>query len=81
MAQFDKRLRQATDKNDLFFGGLSIILVADPGQLLPVSGPPLYQIPTKSILGKIGLNCYKQFQYAIRLQNCERQTNENTENK
>ena len=36
LAVIDKRLRQATGKNNLYFGGISIILVGDPGQLPPV---------------------------------------------
>lgn len=38
----DYRLREATGKSDLYFGGISIILTGDPGQLLPVLGTPLY---------------------------------------
>ncbi|RMZ93354.1 ATP-dependent DNA helicase, partial [Brachionus plicatilis] len=38
----DNRLRQATGKLEELFGGLSIILTGDPGQLLPVGGSPLY---------------------------------------
>jgi ATP-dependent DNA helicase PIF1 len=75
-AQIDKRLRQATGKMNSYFGGISIILVGDPGQLLPVGGSPLYQFPTKSALSLHGLNCYKQFENAIALQVSQRQTNE-----
>ena len=38
----DKRCRQATGKTDEVFGGISIILVGDPGQLPPVADKPLY---------------------------------------
>ncbi|CAF1097582.1 unnamed protein product [Brachionus calyciflorus] len=33
----DKRLREATGKQSEYFGGLSILLTGDPGQLLPVT--------------------------------------------
>ena len=48
LAHIDQRLRQATGQKEKFFGGLSIILIGDPGQLLPVAGSLLYAKPTKS---------------------------------
>lgn len=42
IAIIDQRLREAT-KCDKYFGGLSVILTGDPGQLLPVMGSPLYK--------------------------------------
>ena len=36
LAWTDKRCRQATGLSDELFGGLSIILTGDPGQLPPV---------------------------------------------
>lgn len=42
LAIIDFRLRQAK-KIDTYFGGISIILTGDPGQLLPVLGSPLYR--------------------------------------
>ena len=36
-AKIDSRLRQAKNNNKMF-GGFSIILIGDPGQLLPVKG-------------------------------------------
>jgi hypothetical protein len=74
LAQIDKRLRQATGNND-YFGGLSIILVGDPGQLLPVGGTPLYLYPPKNGLSAHGLLCYQQFNHAIKLEQVERQKN------
>ena len=76
LAQIDKRLRQATGFHDKFFGGLSIILVGDPAQLLPVMGSPLYNYPTKTTMASHGLNCYQQFKHAICLEVCERQKND-----
>ena len=78
LAQIDKRLRQATGKNT-FFRGISVILVGNPGQLLPVCGTPLYQYPTKTNLTSHGLNCYKQFTESICLVVCERQINPNND--
>ena len=40
-AKIDSRLRQAKNNNKMF-GGISIILIGDPGQLLPVKGQTLY---------------------------------------
>ena len=65
-AQIDKRLRQATGKNE-FFGGMSMILVGDPGQLLPVGGSPLYNFPPKNSISAHGLMCYQQFVHAFKL--------------
>ena len=31
-ATIDHRLRQATGKKDLFFGGISVIIIGDPGK-------------------------------------------------
>ena len=81
LAQIDKRLRQATGKKTLFFGGLSVILIGDPGQLPPVSGHSLYHFPTTTTLAAHGLNCYKQFVHAICLNKCERQQNLNNDSR
>ena len=75
-AQIDQRLRQATGKKQDFFGGLSIILVGDPGQLLPVAGSPLYASPAKTQTSLQGLTCYLQFDKAICLQVSQRQRND-----
>lgn len=53
LATIDQRLRQATTKLDLFFGGISVILTGDPGQLLPVLGSPLYQTIKPSSKNKL----------------------------
>ena len=78
LSQIDKRLRQATGKNDSFFGGINMILVEDPGQLLPVGGSPLYHYPQNSVLSAHGLNCYNQFIqfiYYYALEKCQAMTN------
>lgn len=73
LAIIDKRLRQATGRKDTYFGGLSIILVGDPGQLLPVADTPLYESHPSTTLKIHGFQCYKQFNHAIRLEVCVRQ--------
>ena len=44
----DKRCKQATGYSDNVFGGKSLILTGDPGQLPPVADKPLFHaIPSK----------------------------------
>lgn len=77
----DKRLRQATGIENEFFGGISVILIGDPGQLLLVGGAPLYQFPQTSILATHGFNCYLEFKHAVCLEISVRQQNlKNDEN-
>jgi ATP-dependent exoDNAse (exonuclease V) alpha subunit len=54
LAKIDSRLRQAKNVNE-FFEGISVILTGDPGQLLPVSGTPLYYDNPASGLAKMAL--------------------------
>ncbi|CAF1006699.1 unnamed protein product [Brachionus calyciflorus] len=65
IAIIDKRLREATGKHVEYFGGISIILTGDPGQLLLVLGSPLYHFPPKDQLCTHGYDCYKQFDKAM----------------
>ena len=60
-AWVDKRLRQATGKLDCPFGGLSIILIGDFGQLPPVGDKSLYSQPTNSELSIHGHHIYQLF--------------------
>ena len=53
LGKIDSRLRQAKN-NNLFFGGLSVMLIGDPGQLLPVAGASLYDTKLKSTLAIAG---------------------------
>ena len=46
LGKIDRRLRQAKNKYHLF-GGISVILIGDPGQLLPVGQSPLYDTKLK----------------------------------
>ena len=75
LSVIDKRLRQATGKKDLYFGGISIILVSDPGQLPPIGGSALYLTSRKvnKDLETYGYNCYLQFKTVVVLEVSERQ--------
>ena len=42
LEKIESRLRQAKGRRDVPFGGVRVILVGDPGQLLSVDGTPLY---------------------------------------
>ncbi|RNA34443.1 ATP-dependent DNA helicase PIF1 [Brachionus plicatilis] len=65
-------LKQATG-NDKPFGGVSVILTGDPGQLLPVLDSPLYYYPPKDDITWYGYECYKKFDKAISLNTIFRQ--------
>jgi hypothetical protein len=84
LAIIDKRLRQAKENHHVLFGGISVILVGDPGQLLPVGGSPLYQNPqTKNTesLASLGFICYREFKIVILLEQIERQKNDENDPK
>lgn len=50
LAWVDKRLRQESGKVDIPFGGFSIVLIGDFGQLPPVGDKPLYAPPSENDL-------------------------------
>jgi len=75
-AKIDSRLRQAKNNNKMF-GGISIILIGDPGQLLPVKGQSLYNDKLNHQLSIAGFLAYKAFNVVIKLENVMRQSNEN----
>ena len=77
LAKIDGRLRQAKCQPTLPFGGLSVILTGDPGQLLPVGGNALYCKKLKNQLNISGYNLYIQFKVVIELVQTMRQQNEN----
>jgi ATP-dependent exoDNAse (exonuclease V) alpha subunit len=78
LALIDLRCRLAKNKRDVSFGGMTIILVGDPGQLPPVSGKPLW---TKSADGAsineiCGSGLYRSFfKYGITLEGSNRLEN------
>ena len=58
----DRRLRQAfPHKSQLLFGGCSVLLFGDFGQLPPVFGLPLYTTQSSSDLADQGYRAYSQF--------------------
>ena len=63
----DRRCRQATGKIDEVFGGKSIILVGDPGQLPPVADKPLYHSSTSTSIGEQGHLAYYMFNNVVKL--------------
>ena len=68
----DMRLREIfPSKNDIFFGGLSIILIGDWKQLPPVGDSPLFDSKSKC---PAGFNIYCEFKDVITFNKVERQT-------
>ena len=63
----DRRCRQATGKTDEIFGGKSIILVGDHGQLPPVADKPLYHSRPSSSIGEQGHIAYFMFTNVVKL--------------
>ena len=72
--KIDRRLRQAKN-NDQLFGGISVILIGDPGQLLPVGQSPLYDTRLKDNISQTGFIAYQQFKIVITLEAIMRQQN------
>ena len=63
----DRRLRQATGKFDLQFGGISIILVGDFAQLPPVSDKPLYSSMPSGNTALMGYLGYRSITTVVKL--------------
>ena len=63
----DKRCKQATGYNDKAFGGKSLILTGDPGQLPPVADKPLYHGKPSNAVGEQGYQAYHMFDKVIKL--------------
>ena len=64
----DKRLRQITGHCDEPFGGKSVVLIGDPGQLPPVGDKPLYHSQPSSGVAEQGRCMYHLFDKVVRLQ-------------
>lgn len=67
--------------DDRYFGGLSIILVGDSGQLLPVCGAPLYFNKSNKPNNLNGFKAYSQFKIVVKLEQVERQKTSNDTHK
>ncbi len=63
----DRRCRQATGISDELFGGLSLILLGDPGQLPPVADKALYHSKPTCFIGEQGHLAYLMFTNVIKL--------------
>uniref|UniRef100_A0A1X7VNV7 ATP-dependent DNA helicase n=1 Tax=Amphimedon queenslandica TaxID=400682 RepID=A0A1X7VNV7_AMPQE len=75
-----RRLRQAfPSKSQVLFGGCSVFLFGDFGQLPPVMDLPLYTSVTRSDLSDQGYRAYSQFETAFTLTQVMRQSGQNTD--
>ena len=63
----DKRCKQATGCWDRVFGGKSLILTGDPGQLPPVADKPLYHAKPSNAVGEQGYQAYHMFDKVVKL--------------
>lgn len=63
----DKHCRQATGIAHKLFGGKSIILLGDPGQLPPVGDKPLYHPSPSSSTGEQGHSAFFMFSNVVKL--------------
>jgi hypothetical protein len=73
LSKIDLRLRQIKQKRSIPFGGLSIILTGDPGQLPAVAAPSLYSKVLKNDLDTNGAEAYKLFNVVVKLTQVMRQ--------
>ena len=63
----DRRCKQATGCQNIPFGGISIILVGDIGQLPPVTDKVVYHNRPSGDLATSGYCAYRQFEKVVRL--------------
>ena len=63
----DRRCRQATGLKDSLFGGKSIILICDPGQLPPVADQPLYHERPSNPMAEQGYLAHTIFDNVVEL--------------
>jgi hypothetical protein len=75
LSKIDLRCKQAKNKPLLSFGGMSILLIGDPGQLLPVLASSLYDMELKNSMAIGGYVAYQKFDAVITLEALMRQNN------
>ena len=63
----DRRCKQATGCHHKPFGGKSLILIGDPGQLPPVADKLLHHSKPSNSIGEQGFHAYKMFDKVIKL--------------
>ena len=63
----DKHCKQATGYSDKVFGGKSLILTGDPGQLPLVDDKPLYHAKPSNAVGEQGYQAYHMFEKVVKL--------------
>ena len=63
----DKRCKQATGCYDKVLGGISMILIGDPGHLPPVPDKPLYHSQPSNAIGDQGYLTYRMFDKVVKL--------------
>ncbi|XP_028418786.1 uncharacterized protein LOC114544315 isoform X2 [Dendronephthya gigantea] len=79
LSWLDNRLRAGTGKEDIPFGGMSIILMGDFGQLPPVGDKPMYIAGNGSVISDHGHSMYLTFDYVVILEQVMRQIGEDPE--
>ena len=71
----DRRLKQASGKTNLPFGGYNVIIIGDFGQLLPVCGRALFKEPPADA-EQDGFILYQLFKKVVLLKKIKRQKDE-----
>ena len=80
LSWIDDRLREAfPNRNEEFFGGLSILLVSDFLQLPPVLQKPLYYDKEVQGVEIRGRNAYRHFDKSVLLKAAQRQRGDDQE--